>query len=49
MSKQDLDFQPPAQYTQTTVKNESWINVTVTKTESNGTVTQSSTLVAKPR
>jgi hypothetical protein len=38
----ERDFQPPAQYTQTTTKNESWVNVTTTKTESDGSRTQTS-------
>jgi hypothetical protein len=38
---QNQDFQPPVQYSQTTVKNESWINVTTTKTEADGSKTQS--------
>lgn len=51
MSKQtnttDSDFPALAQYSQTTTKNDSWVNVTVTKTESDGTVTQVSSIVPK--
>jgi hypothetical protein len=41
-SQQNQDFQPPAQYTQTTTKNESWVNVTTTRTDPDGSTTQSS-------
>lgn len=39
-TQQNQDFQPLPTYTQTTTKNESWVNVTLTKTDSDGTVTQ---------
>lgn len=38
--QQNQDFQPLPQFTQTTTKNESWVNVTLTKTESDGSKTQ---------
>jgi hypothetical protein len=44
---QNQDFQPLPQYTQTTTKNESWVNVTVTKVEFDGTRTQTSSIISK--
>ncbi len=47
MSDLTQDFAPLAQYTQTTTKNASWVNVTVTRTNTDGSVTQTSTIVPK--
>jgi hypothetical protein len=41
MSNQQ-DFQPLTQYDQSMAKNETWINVTTTKTDSEGNVSQGS-------
>jgi len=38
MSNQSQDFQPLIQYDQSLTKNESWINVTVTKTDPDGSI-----------
>jgi hypothetical protein len=43
----DKDFQPLPEYSQTKVSNETWVNVTTTKTDSDGTVTQTSAIVGK--
>jgi hypothetical protein len=43
----DKDFQPLPSYTQTTTKNDFWVNVTLTKTDSDGTVTQTSSIISK--
>jgi hypothetical protein len=37
---QEQDFQPLPQYSQTTVQNESWVNVTLTRTDSDGSIAQ---------
>jgi hypothetical protein len=42
---QNQDFQPLTQYDQSLVKNESWVNVTVTKTDSDGSKSQVSTIL----
>jgi hypothetical protein len=47
MSKKNDDFAPLPQYTETSTSNGSWVNVTVTKTESDGSTTQVSNIVAK--
>ncbi len=44
---QNQDFQPLPQYTQTRNSNETWVNVTTTKTEADGTITQTSSIVSK--
>lgn len=49
MSKQEKDFPSPPQFFQVKMANAAWVNVTVTKTEADGTITQVSTIVAKPR
>lgn len=36
----DKDFAPLPTYIQTTTQNQSWVNVTLTKTESDGSTTQ---------
>lgn len=46
-AQQNQDFQPLPTYTQSTTKNESWVNVTTTKTEADGTVTQSLQIISK--
>lgn len=37
---QDQDFQPLATYNQSTTKNDSWVNVTLTTTHPDGSRTQ---------
>jgi hypothetical protein len=39
------EFQPLTQYDQSLTKNESWINVTVTKTDPDGSKSQVSTIL----
>ena len=39
-SQPNQDFQPLPTYQQTTTQNESWVNVTLTKTDSDGSTTQ---------
>lgn len=39
-SATDKDFQPLPTYAQTTTQNESWVNVTVTKTDPDGSRSQ---------
>ncbi|HEY9607658.1 MAG TPA: hypothetical protein V6C85_39095 [Allocoleopsis sp.] len=46
-SSQEKDFAPLPAYTGTKTSNASWVNVTVTKTEANGTVTQVLVIVPK--
>jgi hypothetical protein len=41
------DFQPLPTYSQSIAKNETWVVVTQTKTESDGTRTQTSSIVSK--
>lgn len=36
----EQDFPPLPEYTQTTTQNQSWVNVILTKTESDGSTTQ---------
>jgi hypothetical protein len=47
MSNQSQDFQPLPIYTETSTSNSSWVNVTVTKTEFDGSTTQVINLVPK--
>lgn len=47
MSKTTEDFRPEPTYSQTKTANEAWINVTTTKTEADGTVTQVSAIIPK--
>lgn len=49
MSKPKQDFAPLPQYDQTTVKNDSWVNVTVTRTDPDGSTTQTSTILPKAK
>jgi hypothetical protein len=49
MSSQAQDFAPLAQYSQTTTKNESWVNVTVTRTDSDGSKSQVATILPKTK
>jgi hypothetical protein len=37
---QNQDFHPLPQYSQSTTQNQSWVNVTLTKTDSDGSTTQ---------
>lgn len=41
------NFVPPATCSQSTTKNETWVNVTITQTEADGTVSQASTFINK--
>jgi len=41
------DFAPLPQYTESSTSNHSWVNVTVTKTDGDGNVSQTSTIVSK--
>jgi len=47
MSKQSEDFAPQPTYSQTKTSNESWVSVVTTKTESDGSTTQTSIIVSK--
>lgn len=47
MTAQDDDFKSLPTYTEASTSNGSWVNVTVTKTESDGTKTQVSNIVSK--
>ena len=40
MSNSSVDFAPLPTYTQTTIKNESWVNVTVIRTDPDGSKSQ---------
>ena len=40
MSNPSVDFAPLPTYTQTTIKNESWVNVTVIRTDPDGSKSQ---------
>ncbi|HEY9893086.1 MAG TPA: hypothetical protein V6D37_15015 [Candidatus Sericytochromatia bacterium] len=46
MSKQQ-DFAPLPTYKETSASNQSWVNVTVIKTDSDGSTTQISNIVSK--
>ena len=41
------DFQPLPQFTQSTTSNDHWVNVTTTRTDSDGTVSQSIQIISK--
>ena len=43
----EQDFTPPPQYTQTKTSNEHWVNVTTTRTDPDGTTTQSLHIISK--
>jgi hypothetical protein len=43
----EQDFQPLPEYSQTRVSNETYTNVTTTRTDSDGTVTQSLQIISK--
>jgi hypothetical protein len=47
MSKQSEDFTPPPQYSQTRISNETYTNVTTTRTDSDGSVIQSLQIISK--
>jgi hypothetical protein len=49
MSSQLPDFAPLPSYSQTTTKNESWVNVTVTRTDPDGSKSQVLTIVPKAK
>jgi hypothetical protein len=46
MSKSN-DFPPLPTYSQSKTANEAWVNVTTTRTDSDGTVTQTSAFISK--
>jgi hypothetical protein len=46
-SQQNQEFQPLPQYSQSRNSNETWVNVTTTKTDPDGTVTQSLQIISK--
>lgn len=41
------DFQPLPQFTQTTTSNDHWVNVTTTRTDPDGSTTQSLQIISK--
>ncbi len=43
------DFQPLPSYTQTKVTNDSWVNITLTKIDSDGSKSQVLIIAAKPQ
>ena len=45
--QQNQDFQPLPTYTQTTIKNENWVNITVTRTDPDGSKIQKLTIAPK--
>ena len=44
---QNQDFQPLPEYTQTQASNETWVNVTLTRTDPDGSRTQVSFIAKK--
>jgi hypothetical protein len=46
---QHQDFQPLNQYDQSLIKNDSWINSTTTKTDSEGNISQVATILPRVR
>jgi hypothetical protein len=46
---QNQDFQPLTQYDQSLIKNESWINSTVTRIDPEGNVSQVATILPRVR
>jgi hypothetical protein len=49
MQIQDSDFAPVPSYSQTKISNDSWINITLTKVDSDGSKSQVLILAAKPQ
>lgn len=49
MSNKNDDFAPLPTYKESTKSNDSWVNVTLTRTNSDGSTTQTSTIVSKPK
>ena len=47
MNNPSQDFTPLPIYQETSTSNGSWVNVTLTKTEPDGSKTQTSTIVSK--
>jgi hypothetical protein len=41
------DFQPLPQFTQSTTSNDHWVNVTTTRTDPDGSTTQSLQIISK--
>jgi hypothetical protein len=48
-TNQSQDFAPLPSYSQTTTKNESWVNVTFTRTDPDGSKSQVLTIVPKAK
>lgn len=46
-NQQNQDFQPLPEYSQTSVSNATYTNVTTTRTDSDGTVTQVLQIISK--
>ena len=46
-AQQNQDFQPLPEYTQTRISNETYTNVTTTRNDSDGTVTQTLQIITK--
>jgi len=49
MSNQLPDFAPLPSYSQTTTKNESWVNVTISRTDPDGSKSQVLIIVPKAK
>jgi hypothetical protein len=49
MSSPTQDFAPLPQYSQTTTKNESWVNVTLTRSNPDGSKSQVATILPKAK
>jgi hypothetical protein len=49
MSKNTNDFTPPPQYSQTRISNESYTNVTTTKNEADGSISQHLQIISKTK
>jgi len=47
MSKKNDDFAPLPTYVETTIANQSYVNVTLTRVDPDGSKTQTSTIVSK--
>jgi hypothetical protein len=43
----EQDFQPLPQFTQSTTSNDHWVNVTTTRTDPDGSTTQSFQIITK--
>lgn len=47
MTAKNDDFKPLPTYQETSVSNSNWVNVTITKTDGDGNVTQTANIVSK--